>query len=114
MVVSGLSIMVVGGHDRAPASFGEAFPNSLNTARGVAEGGLRQFDRTCAGDQWARGGEQADRHWLAVEAKRAVVPRGYSVLAPYGAKKLVCGRSWCQCLDIGRFCTYLRGTMRFH
>jgi hypothetical protein len=27
------------GHDRAPASFGEAFPNSLNTARVVAEGG---------------------------------------------------------------------------
>jgi hypothetical protein len=54
--------------------------------------------------------------WLkiAVDAKRAAVPRGYSILAPYGAKKLVCGRPWCQCLDIGRFCAYLFGTMRFH
>jgi hypothetical protein len=54
--------------------------------------------------------------WLkmAVEASRAVVPRGYSVLAPYDAKKLVCGRSWCQCLDIGRFFAYLFGIMRFH
>ena len=56
------------GHVRAPASFGKAFAISLDTARVVGEGGLRllwQFERTCAGDQWARGGEQADHRWLA-------------------------------------------------
>ena len=67
MVVSDISVVVVRGHVRAPASFGKAFAISLDTARVVGEGGqrlLRQFERTCAGDQWARGREQADRRWL--------------------------------------------------
>jgi hypothetical protein len=88
------------GHVRAPASFGKPFSISMNTAMWPKEvyGYFGNSTGHVQETSGRVGGEQADRHWL--EPSGLWSP-GYPALAPYGAKKLVCGSSWCQRLDIG-------------
>jgi hypothetical protein len=128
IMVNTMMTVVVAGHTHhggwwhvhAPASFGRAFSISLITALVGGPGVYGCFGKS-SGRLQETGGRVGRPSLIAlgwlkmvVDAKRAGSPRGYSILAPYGAKKLVCGRSWCQCLDIGRFCAYAFGTMRFH
>jgi len=120
MVVSDISVMAVGGMS-ARQRVRQGVCDLAKWGARCGEGGSHGYFGDLTGHLQETsgrvGGERADRYRLAKngggdQAGRGT--RGYSVLGPYGAKKLVCGRSWCQHLDTGRFFGYLFGTMRFH
>ena len=84
----------------APASFGRAFSISLITALVGGPGVYGCFGKSSRRLQetgWTCGEtKRIALGWLKmmVEAERVAVPENIPYLAPYGAKKWLCGRSW--------------------